>query len=105
MNSFCAWLLMLVCFLAAVGGCGDTGAKPQPFDPNKQASAKLEAMKRLADEMASPYLDPFQVKLIPASDPRSQAAADIHRRFPAGPEYGRLFRDQGFRSLAKRSAA
>jgi hypothetical protein len=38
---------------------------------------------RLADEMASPYLDPFQVKLIPASDPRSQAALDIHRRYPA----------------------
>jgi len=36
---------------------------------------------RLADEMDSPYLDPFQVKLIPASDPRSQAAMDIHRRY------------------------
>ncbi|MFI5456970.1 MAG: hypothetical protein ACHRXM_16110 [Isosphaerales bacterium] len=38
---------------------------------------------RLADEMANPYMDPFQVKLIPASDPRSQAALDIHRRYPA----------------------
>jgi hypothetical protein len=37
---------------------------------------------RLADQMASPYLDPFRVKLIPTSDPIAQAALDIHRRFP-----------------------
>ena len=37
---------------------------------------------RLAGQMASPYLDPFQVKLIPASDPLAQAALDIHRRYP-----------------------
>lgn len=37
---------------------------------------------RLAGQMASPYLDPFQVKLIPASDPLSQAALNIHHRYP-----------------------
>jgi hypothetical protein len=37
---------------------------------------------RLADQMETPYLDPFRVKLVPASDPLAQAAIDIHRRFP-----------------------
>jgi hypothetical protein len=37
---------------------------------------------RLADQMASPYLDPFRVKLIPTSDPFAQAALDVHRRYP-----------------------
>jgi hypothetical protein len=37
---------------------------------------------RLASQMASPYLDPFRVKLIPTSDPLAQAALDIHRRYP-----------------------
>ena len=37
---------------------------------------------RLAGQMASPYLDPFQVKLIPASDPLAQAAFNINRRYP-----------------------
>ncbi len=37
---------------------------------------------RLADQMASPYLDPFRVKLIPTRDPIAQAALDIQRRFP-----------------------
>lgn len=37
---------------------------------------------RLAGEMASPHLDPFQVKLIPASDPLAQTALSIHRRYP-----------------------
>lgn len=37
---------------------------------------------RLAGQMANPYLDPFQVKLIPASDPLAQAALNIHRRYP-----------------------
>ena len=32
--------------------------------------------------MANPYLDPFQVKLIPAGDPLARAALEIHRRFP-----------------------
>jgi hypothetical protein len=36
---------------------------------------------RLAGQMASPYLDPFQVKLIPTSDSLAQAALDIHRRY------------------------
>ena len=37
---------------------------------------------RLADEMASPYLDAFRVKLIPSSDPLAEAAMDVHRRYP-----------------------
>ncbi len=37
---------------------------------------------RLAGQMATPYLDPFRVKLVPASDPLAQAAIDIHRQFP-----------------------
>src|SRR4051794_30218911 len=39
-------------------------------------------VQRLAKEHPSPYLDPFQVKLIPASDPLAQAALEIHRRYP-----------------------
>ena len=55
------------------------------------ASDKIEDKKlrqtygqvlRLADQMNSPYLDPFQVKLIPASDPLAEAALTIHRRYP-----------------------
>jgi hypothetical protein len=38
---------------------------------------------RVASEIANPYLDPFQVKLIAASDPLARAALDIHRRYPA----------------------
>jgi hypothetical protein len=37
---------------------------------------------RLAGQMGNPYLDPFQVKLIPSSDPLAQAALHIHRRYP-----------------------
>lgn len=37
---------------------------------------------RVAWEMASPYFDGFQVKLIPTSDPLAQAALDIQRRLP-----------------------
>ncbi len=37
---------------------------------------------RLASLMASPFLDPFRVKLIPAGDPLAQAALDIHQRYP-----------------------
>jgi hypothetical protein len=37
---------------------------------------------RAASEIASSDLDPFRVKLIPASDPLAQAALDIQRRFP-----------------------
>ncbi len=37
---------------------------------------------RLADQIASPYLDPFQVKLISTSDPLAQAALEILTRFP-----------------------
>jgi hypothetical protein len=37
---------------------------------------------RLASEMANPYLDPFQVKLIPTGDPLARAALDVLHRFP-----------------------
>jgi hypothetical protein len=37
---------------------------------------------RLAWEMACPYLDPFQVKLISSSDPLAQAALEMYRRYP-----------------------
>jgi hypothetical protein len=37
---------------------------------------------RLVDEMRTPYLDPFRVKLIGGNDPLAQAALDIHKRFP-----------------------
>ena len=37
---------------------------------------------RLAEELQSPYLDPFRVKLINAADPLARAALDIHLRFP-----------------------
>jgi hypothetical protein len=44
--------------------------------------AAYREVLRLAGEMASPYLDPFQVKLIPTSDPLAQAALEVQRRFP-----------------------
>jgi hypothetical protein len=37
---------------------------------------------RLAGEMQTPYLDPFQVKLTRADDPLVRAVLDIHRRYP-----------------------
>jgi hypothetical protein len=37
---------------------------------------------RLTWEMASPYLDAMQVKLVPTSDPMAQAALEINHRFP-----------------------
>jgi hypothetical protein len=37
---------------------------------------------RLANQIQSPYLDPFRVKLISADDPLAKAAAEIKRRFP-----------------------
>lgn len=37
---------------------------------------------RLAHDMANPFLDPFQVKLISSSDPLAQAALEILRRYP-----------------------
>ena len=35
------------------------------------------------NEIADPFLDPFQVKLIPASDPLARAALDVLRSYPA----------------------
>lgn len=40
-------------------------------------------MLRVANQMQSPYLDPFRVKLICGDDPLAQAAVDIHERFPS----------------------
>jgi hypothetical protein len=37
---------------------------------------------RLADQLRSPYLDPFRVKVIGGDDPLAQAAVEINRRFP-----------------------
>ena len=37
---------------------------------------------RLTGELDSPYLDPFRVKVIGATDPLARAAVEIHRRFP-----------------------
>lgn len=36
---------------------------------------------RLADDMRSPYLNPFRVKLIDAEGPLAKAAVDINQRF------------------------
>jgi hypothetical protein len=36
---------------------------------------------RLADKIASPFLDPFRVKLLNASDPLAKAAAEVNERF------------------------
>lgn len=44
---------------------------------------------RLADQIRSPYLDPFRVKVIGGDDPLARAATDIHNRFP-GPMATRL---------------
>jgi hypothetical protein len=37
---------------------------------------------RVAAEVASPYFDPFQVKLIPTTDPLAQAALEMYREYP-----------------------
>src|SRR5438046_2269214 len=37
---------------------------------------------RIAREMHNPYLDPFQVKLIPADDPLAGAVLAFHARYP-----------------------
>jgi hypothetical protein len=37
---------------------------------------------RVAAEVASPYFDPFQVKLIPTTDPLAQAALEIYHEYP-----------------------
>jgi hypothetical protein len=49
---------------------------------DKTLDAAYAEVLRLADEVANPYLDAFQVKLIPASDPRAQAALAIYRQDP-----------------------
>ncbi|CAN5820680.1 hypothetical protein BH23PLA1_BH23PLA1_41720 [soil metagenome] len=44
---------------------------------------------RLVDQIGSPYLNPFRVKLISADDPLARAALEIQHRFP-GPQATRL---------------
>jgi hypothetical protein len=47
-----------------------------------ELDAAYREILRLAWEIASPYLDAMQVKLVPASDPIAQAALEINHRFP-----------------------
>jgi hypothetical protein len=70
-------------------------ASDQINDQNLDAA--YSEVLRLADQMASPYFDPFRVKLIPTSDQLAQAALDVHRRYPGpmatrfgGMEFGGL---------------
>jgi hypothetical protein len=63
---------------------------------HKNIDAAYGEVLRLAGEMASPYLDAFQVKLIPTSDQLAQAALDINRRFP-----GRMASRFGGRSFGR----
>lgn len=51
------------------------------FDENTLDVAYGEIL-RLAAEMANPYLDPFQVKLIAGNDALAKAVSDIHQRYP-----------------------
>jgi hypothetical protein len=44
---------------------------------------------RLVQEMRTPYIDPFKVRLIGTDDPLAEAAEEINRRFP-GPVPTRL---------------
>jgi hypothetical protein len=44
---------------------------------------------RLVQEMHTPYIDPFQVRLIGSGDPLAKAALDINQEFP-GPIPTRL---------------
>jgi hypothetical protein len=49
---------------------------------DKNVKVAYGEVLRLAARIDSPYLDPFQVKLIPTSDPLAQAALSLHRRYP-----------------------
>lgn len=40
---------------------------------------------RLTQMKPTPYLDPFQVKLIPIDDPLARAAIEFHDRYPGRP--------------------
>jgi hypothetical protein len=46
---------------------------------------------RLTGEVADPFLDPFEVKLIAANDPLARAVREVRNRFPAALK--RLYRD------------
>jgi hypothetical protein len=46
-----------------------------------ELDAGYREILRLTWEMASPYLDALQVKLVPTSDPMAQGALEINRRF------------------------
>jgi hypothetical protein len=68
----------------------------EQFDDASLAMAYGE-VSRLTEQMASPYLDPFRVKLIGKESPLAGAAMAIHQRFPgrmatrlAGQSFGGL---------------
>jgi len=52
---------------------------------------------RLVHDMQTPYIDPFQVRLIGSDDPLAKAAVETNRRFP-GPVPTR-FRGKNFGGL------
>jgi hypothetical protein len=52
---------------------------------------------RIVREMLTPYVDPFQVRLIGSDDPLAKAAVDTNRKFPGpvptrfrGTNFGRV---------------
>jgi hypothetical protein len=47
-----------------------------------ELDAAYREVLQLTWEMASPYFDALQVKLVPTSDPLAQAALEINQRFP-----------------------
>lgn len=44
-----------------------------------------EEVVRIANMSPTPFLDPFQVKLIPTDDPLAQEAINFHKRYPGRP--------------------
>jgi hypothetical protein len=57
-------------------------ASPE-IDRNNFDLAYGEAI-RIAQSMKTPYLDPFQVRIIRVSDPLAQAAIVVNQRYPGG---------------------
>jgi hypothetical protein len=47
-----------------------------------ELDAGYREVLQLTSEMASPYFDALQVKLVPTSNPLAQAALEINQRFP-----------------------
>ena len=56
-----------------------------------------EELLRIARSRATPWLDPYWVKVIPGNDPLARAAARFHERFPA--PLATRFRDTKFGDL------